>query len=505
MKKLIIVLTFLFSLAFASKALADENIKLNINNNTIESDISPQIIEGRTMVPVRAIFEAIGADVEWNNETKTITGHKDNTEVIMTLNSNIASINNKKITMDCGPVIINNRTLAPVRYVAEAFGCQVEWDNENKTVNINTPEPEPKTTAVETASETTTIITTEKASETTTNPMYSYDTYYKPGTYMAGNDIPKGEYVVFSNPGKIGYVYKYAKDGNVSSTTGKRQLYRNYFSYCDVIKLDNNNYIDLSNAYAVPSADVAKLEAWHNGTFRAGTDIKTGHLTFKLSPESSIGYIDIGFHDAKAEDKTMVYLTPESDSVTVNVTQGMFIKLFACDVLDETLSAIHTYRPVLKSYNNTDAKLNFDDVTPSLKKTVDDYLTTLVNELNYNSLKGTKYTSNYANKILKDWNSVAKNSADKKYISVASEIYAGIRSYANGTKGDIASASVIMMNGKQISGAEYRSILKYEKDYITNTVSNFKSGTSFEKLEIASRTITLLRYDIPRLSGRKVS
>lgn len=89
-------------------------------------------------------------------------------------------------------------------------------------------------------------------------------------THAVDTDIPAGEYVVFANPDKIGYLYKYAKDGNVSTTTGKRYIYSKYFDYCDVIRLDTGNYIDLSNAYAIPSNNVEKLDATHNGTFRAG-------------------------------------------------------------------------------------------------------------------------------------------------------------------------------------------------------------------------------------------
>ena len=76
---------------------------------------------------VRAIFEGVGAEVKWDSETKSITGNKNGIEVVMTVDSNIASVNGKNITMDCGPVIINNRTLAPARYVAEAFGYKVNW------------------------------------------------------------------------------------------------------------------------------------------------------------------------------------------------------------------------------------------------------------------------------------------------------------------------------------------------------------------------------------------
>lgn len=504
MKKLLIGLTMIFSMAFTASVFADESISLTIDNKTIESDVAPQIIDGRTMVPVRAIFEGVGAEVDWNSDTKTITGSKNGINVVMTLDSNKATVNGNEITMDCAPLIIEGRTLAPARYVAEAFGCKVNWDSENKTVSIATPIYSSETTTEETTAETTREITTV-TTETTTNPMYNYSTYYKPGTYAVGTDIPTGEYVVFANPDKIGYLYKYAKDGNVSTTTGKRYIYSKYFDYCDVIKLDTGNYLDLSNAYAVPSNDVDKLDPAHNGTFRAGKDIKSGHLTFKLNPSSTIGYVNIGFPDAVNKDKTIVYLTPDDNSVTVNVTSGMYVKIFACDILDENLSAIYTYAPVSVETSATDNSYKFEEITPSLKNTIDEYLTTLVKEMEPSSMKSTKYTANYANKITDGWTSSAKTSADRKYASLAKELYTHIRNYAYYTKGDVAYASVISMNSKQISGADYRNILKYEKDYITKTVSSFKSGTSYADLEEAVKHMSYFRYNVPRLNGTKVS
>lgn len=454
------------------------------------------------MVPVRAIFEGVGAEVKWNGEKKTITGEKNDITVVMTVDSNIASVNGLNITMDCGPVIIDGRTLAPARYVAESFGCKVDWDNESRTVNIITPfvDDKAETTTAETTTETTTVTTTF---ETTTNPMYNYDTYYKPGTYAVGVDMPAGEYVVFANPDAIGYVYKYAVDGEVG-TSGKRYLYNKYFDYCDILKLDEGNRVDLSNAYAIPGNDVM-LETNHNGAYRAGKDIKTGHLTFKLSSEAKVGYVDVGMPDAKTADRTIAYLTPDHSSVVVNVTAGMYVKIYGCDVLDETLAVISEFKPVTENNKHTDAKIKFEDITPQVKKTVDDFLTSLVNELNPNSLKGTKYTDSYYKKMAESWSSLAKTSADRKYIEIAKSIYSNVKSYASGTKGDVAYSVTIRMNGNEISGAYYRDILDAEKKMMIDSISKFKNGTTFEELEVCSKNLTNYRYTVPRLTGSKVN
>ena len=108
-----------------------------IDGEKIQFDISPQTINGRTMVPIRAIFEAMGASVNWDDATKTAICTKDGTVVKMTLNSTTEYINDNPYSMDVAPVIISGRTLAPARYVAEAFGYNVKWDEMTRYVLIS--------------------------------------------------------------------------------------------------------------------------------------------------------------------------------------------------------------------------------------------------------------------------------------------------------------------------------------------------------------------------------
>ena len=97
-----------------------------VNGEKISFDILPQNVNGQTMVPIRAIFEAMGATVDWDDATQTAICTKDSTVVKMTLNSTTEYINDVPVTMDVTPVIISGRTLAPARYVAEAFGYNVK-------------------------------------------------------------------------------------------------------------------------------------------------------------------------------------------------------------------------------------------------------------------------------------------------------------------------------------------------------------------------------------------
>lgn len=116
---------------------ADEGIKVYLEGSKINFDVQPQTINDRTMVPIRAIFETMGANVTWDETTQTATSTKDNTTVKMTLNSTTEYINDIAYEMDVTPVIIDGRTLAPARYVAEAFGYYVNWDSMTQSVLIS--------------------------------------------------------------------------------------------------------------------------------------------------------------------------------------------------------------------------------------------------------------------------------------------------------------------------------------------------------------------------------
>lgn len=85
---------------------------------------------------MRAIFEAMGATVEWEDTTKTITATKDKTTIVMQIGNKIITTGEKQIELDVEPQILNGRTLVPVRAVAESLNAKVNWDSESQTVII---------------------------------------------------------------------------------------------------------------------------------------------------------------------------------------------------------------------------------------------------------------------------------------------------------------------------------------------------------------------------------
>ncbi|MDD4663705.1 MAG: stalk domain-containing protein [Caldisericia bacterium] len=112
--------------------------KAMINGFEVPLDVPPSIIKGRTFVPIRFISEAFGAEVEWDAETRTVRIflEKTNTRVTLQINNTIARINERIVTLDAPPTIIQGRTLVPIRFIAEAFGAQVDWDGVLRKVTI---------------------------------------------------------------------------------------------------------------------------------------------------------------------------------------------------------------------------------------------------------------------------------------------------------------------------------------------------------------------------------
>ncbi len=122
-------------------------IELVINNpimavNGIEKEIDsgnitvPVIVEDRTLVPIRAVIESFGGSVEWNDSTKTAKLSMGDDTLKLTVDSTTAYFNDSKVTLDVAPIIINERTMFPIRFVAESFGFDVSWNYFTQTVTI---------------------------------------------------------------------------------------------------------------------------------------------------------------------------------------------------------------------------------------------------------------------------------------------------------------------------------------------------------------------------------
>lgn len=109
-----------------------------VNGEPVTFDQSPVIIDGRTLVPIRAVVEKLGYEVRWNDVTKTVYVKTKKIADMSFPGTNIkVSIDNELIVFDVPPQIINGRTLIPIRAVAEKLGYEVDWDGDLKVVYID--------------------------------------------------------------------------------------------------------------------------------------------------------------------------------------------------------------------------------------------------------------------------------------------------------------------------------------------------------------------------------
>lgn len=140
MKKIIsVLLSTVMTLSMITlPAMANKGITVTLDGKEIMFDVQPQLINERTMVPLRAIFEALDAEVLWTQETKTVTSSKDKTVISMSIDNPVMTVNGQSITLDTPPCIIDERTLVPVRAISEAFDLNVDWEQSTQTVVITT-------------------------------------------------------------------------------------------------------------------------------------------------------------------------------------------------------------------------------------------------------------------------------------------------------------------------------------------------------------------------------
>lgn len=139
-KNLIRVLLLAFAMCLLTVFVSAQEVRpvhVMLNGEIVDCAAYGQeatIVEGRTLVPLRAIFEALGASVEWDQTTKTVTSELEDTQIKLTIGENKLYRNGEAVEIDVPAMIVNGRTMVPARVVAESFGVFVEWDSSTRTV-----------------------------------------------------------------------------------------------------------------------------------------------------------------------------------------------------------------------------------------------------------------------------------------------------------------------------------------------------------------------------------
>lgn len=117
-------------------------IRVFLVDREIKFDVYPVIDAktSRTLVPMRAIFEALGASVQWDGATRSVTAVKSQTTIVLTIDSPWGTVNGQFAALDQPPLIVSERTVVPLRFVSEQLGLDVSWDGATRTITL-TPRP----------------------------------------------------------------------------------------------------------------------------------------------------------------------------------------------------------------------------------------------------------------------------------------------------------------------------------------------------------------------------
>lgn len=110
---------------------------VEIDNKILGFDTEPVIESDRTLVPLRFIFETLGADVEWKDSTQSAIVQNDETTILFSIDNTTATVNSINKTMDVPARLINDKTMVPLRFLSEELGFYVEWDEDTRTATIS--------------------------------------------------------------------------------------------------------------------------------------------------------------------------------------------------------------------------------------------------------------------------------------------------------------------------------------------------------------------------------
>lgn len=139
-----ILLTFILLLCFSTTAFGENNqITVYVNNEKVEFEVNPMLENGRILVPLRGVFERLGAQVDWNKSTMQVVIKDKNNEIAMMLYKNKVMVNGEIKDIDTGVKMINSRTFAPLRFISETLGHDVKWDGNTNSVYITKKESAP--------------------------------------------------------------------------------------------------------------------------------------------------------------------------------------------------------------------------------------------------------------------------------------------------------------------------------------------------------------------------
>lgn len=291
MARTVLLMMLVMIFATAAAFAGTEPVRINLDGIDVRSDSPPVIVEGRTLVPARAVFEAMGGAVSWDAAAREVSVEIDDVNVKLKIDSKKAYINGTEKALDVPARIIKDRTMIPVRFVSEAAGCEVSWDDKNRVVSILSPadEVEIALTAIRS------IELARKGDSVIIN---------------ADGEITDFTSFVMKNPSRLVFDIKNAKLDMKDGT----------------IKIEDNPFMKAIR-YSQYTKDsvriVADLTDFSSGTVSRSGSMRTAYLTFEVSEPELPGEND---QDISISEEDQVVLDQYGlSAVTAGARQKMVV------------------------------------------------------------------------------------------------------------------------------------------------------------------------------------
>ncbi len=326
MKKTFILMA-LSLLIFVKPVLADD-ISVTLDNEKIEfTSASPVIIDSRTLIPLRGVFENLGYEINWDGAAKTASIEKSGTSIIVFPNANSFKKNGEEISLDVPAQIINNSMFLPLRALGEAAGINVSWDQNTRTVNL---------TSYIVYNEITELIDNFQYYYIATDAIDNYIETIESGVYKNeivyySIDIALFNYVVLANLAQNlnDYIDLYTPETLYSQEfkTAVDNLFSEAYNYYVKVATDNSN------------ADSAKLTE----SISQYNEVKESFLSDLDSRLSTyVNSVNTNSSDLSSYKSKMIEFVNTTPKVELNYTND-----------DEFYSALENYTKTLRNYMKT--------------------------------------------------------------------------------------------------------------------------------------------------------
>ena len=138
-RMLCLVLTFVATAVLTPTIASAQEIRVYVDGRPMNFDVPPTAIQGRVLVPLRGVFEQLGATVDFDARTQHIVAMRGSQSVELTLGSRQARVNDAPKLLDVAAFTINGRTMVPLRFVSESLGATVQWVEASRTILIGSP------------------------------------------------------------------------------------------------------------------------------------------------------------------------------------------------------------------------------------------------------------------------------------------------------------------------------------------------------------------------------